>query len=108
MMNIIIISLFGIILIIALLIIIVKKNKKESDATNQIVIPAPNLIKDVAVNILADDYKRQLDIVSSNLNLGIIDRQQARRLYQTINDNAMKDATERINALEEQMNEQSN
>ena len=84
-----------------------KKNKKESDATNPIAKPAPNLIKDVMVSILADDYKRQLDIISSNLNLGIIDRQEARRLYKTINDNAMKDATERINALEEKINEQN-
>lgn len=84
-----------------------KKNNKEPDATNPIVIPAPNLIKDVMVSILADDYKRQLDIISSNLNLGIIDRQEARRLYKTINDNAMKDATERINALEEKINEQN-
>lgn len=85
-----------------------KKNKKESDATDPKVIPAPNVIKDVVVNILADDYKRQLDIIRSNLNLGIIDRQEARRLYKTINDNAMKDATERITALEEQINEQNN
>lgn len=85
-----------------------KKNKKESGATDSIVIPAPNVIKDVMVNILADDYKRQLDIIKSNLNLGIIDRQEARRLYKTINDNAMKDATERITALEEQINEQNN
>lgn len=85
-----------------------KKNKKELGATDSIVIPAPNVIKDVMVNILADDYKRQLDIIKSNLNLGIIDRQEARRLYKTINDNAMKDATERITALEEQINEQNN
>ena len=84
-----------------------KKNKKEPDVTKPTVISAPNLIKDVMVSILADDYERQLDIISSNLNLGIIDNQEARRLYKTINDNAMKDATERINALEEQINEQN-
>lgn len=80
-----------------------KKNNKESDVTKPTVIPAPNVV----VNILADDYERQLDIVTSNLNLGIIDRQEARRLYKTINDNAMKDATERIKALEEKTNEQN-
>lgn len=80
-----------------------KKNNKESDGTKPTVIPAPNVV----VNILADDYERQLDIITSNLNLGIIDRQEAKKLYKTINDNAMKDATERINALEEKTNEQN-
>lgn len=58
----------------------------------------------IKVQALDNDYYRQLEIITSNLKLGIIDKSEAQKLYRAVNDNAMKLAIEKIDALEESIN----